>query len=191
MSRRPEVYIIESRSAEDHWEDRHEGRTLRHVLEMEGVQSKLREVVQLPQLRRALREASRGCYSYVHLSCHGGADGIELTDGTHVTWDLFDELAWPGLRGKCVVFSSCEVGAGVGRLFELHRTFCNAVVAPRGDITWSESIAAFTAFYHLATSADTAPEDDIRMMNQLVGRPVFCVSRGSGRAGDTYVLGAA
>lgn len=188
MAKPKQVYIIESRSADDHWDNRHEGRSLQEVLRMEGVDSSYREVISVGYLERALKEASRPSTRYVHFSCHGDEDGIVLTDGTELSWRQFDRLAWPHLKDVVLVFSACSVGAGVAELFTRHKTFCRAIIAPKKVIYWPEGLAAFTAFYHLAMSTDTTAEEDIRVMNRIVRSRPFLVHFPP-RGGQTLVLG--
>lgn len=182
--RSPDVVIMESRSPVDHFDGRQEGRTLQKILALEGISSIYREVVNPEHFGAALSAITPGT-SYVHLSCHGSRDGILLTDGSFVAWDTFDRVTWPRLKGKCLVFSSCEVGRGVRCLFSRHhKTFCNAIVAPTREITWAEGLVAYSAFYHRATEPGD-PRDDVTVMDHIVGAGSFVVYLRS----KTYVIG--
>ncbi len=168
-----EVLIIESRSPLDHFDGRHEGRILKDILHLGGVRTKYFEVLDQKYLKKSLEKASNDSIKYVHFSCHGLDNGFQLTDGSFLTWKEFDTIAWPYLKNKCLVFSSCLVGKGVESLFEHHKTFCNAIVAPTREITWSEGVVAYSAFYHKATSAKTSTNSDVRVMNAIVGKRTF------------------
>ena len=188
--RSAEVLIIESSSPEDHFETRQtrrEGSILQQVLALSGVRSKYLEVVNTEYLRTALVQAEKEQSRYVHFSCHGSYEGITLTDGALVSWADFDSLGWPALQRKCLVFSSCDVGKSVKRLFSFHKSFCNAIVAPTRNITWAEGVVAYCAFYHRAT-LHTETEVDVRVMNHIVGRGSFVVHF-SPYSRTTYVIG--
>lgn len=185
--RATEVLIIESRAAHDYFDGRQEGKTLQSILDLAEVRSKYVEVVNRQMLARALAQASSQAIRYVHFSCHGSVDGIALTDGDLIDWETLDELAWPKLRGKCLTFSSCDVGRGVDRLFSLHRTFCSAIVAPTRQVLWDEALVAYSVFYFRATR-NGSTEQDVRLMNCIVGRGSFVVHRAS-RANATYIIG--
>lgn len=189
MSRKQEVYMIESRSPEDFWADRHEGRALSKMLELALVGHKYREVVDEEHLHRALKEADAPHVKYVHISAHGEEDGIKLTCGTLVEWERFIEIGGRHLEGKCLVFSSCCVGRRATQIFNKRKAFCLAVVAPLDVITWPEGLAAYAAFYHLACDRDRRVQDDVLLMNKLVGRKTFRVVFSSPN-GQTHALGS-
>ena len=183
-----EVLIIESRSFDDIHNDRHEGKTLKEVLRMQGIKSHYYEVATKEQLIKSLKRADRKSVKYVHISAHGEKGGFELTDGSFVTWADFDEVGWPYLKDTCLVFSSCDVAKGIEVIFSFHKTFCSAIVAPVREIYWHEGIVAYSAFYHRATKPDSSPEYDVKVMNTITEAGTFkYISSSSGA--PTYVLG--
>ncbi|KTG21236.1 hypothetical protein AUR67_07815 [Pseudoalteromonas sp. XI10] len=184
-----EILIIESRGALDHFDDRYEAATLKDVLNLQRVRAKHVEVVNKEYLAKALKLAENVNINYVHISAHGCDKGIELTDGDFISWKEFDELAWPYLKGVCICFSSCSVGLGANELFKYHRTFCNAIVAPTREISWGEGIVAFSAFYHRATKEDTSAEQDVKVLNHIVGAGTFKITCSSYNS-TTYVVGS-
>jgi hypothetical protein len=167
-----EVLIIESRNSADYFEGRQEGHILQQILVLEGVRSKYFEVIDQLHLEKALKFAENENIKYVHFSCHGLDDGFFLTDGTHITWKVFDEIAWPYLKDKCLVFSSCLVGKGIKEIFDYHKTFCNVIIAPTRAISWSEGVVAYSAFYHKAKSEGLI-QSDVRLLNSIVGAGTF------------------
>lgn len=185
----PEVLIIESKSPSDHFEGRHEGYILQQILHLEGVRSQYLEVIDEKHFEKALKKAENNSIKFIHFSCHGSNDGIQLTNGTFLTWKDLDVIAWPILKDKCLVFSSCLVGKGVERLFDNHKTFCNAIIAPTKIITWGEGIVAYSAFYHKAKSPETTTESDVRVMNAIVGAGTFSLIKSQTR-NTIYTIGA-
>jgi len=183
-----EVLIIESRSPSDHFNGHQEGRILQQILQLEGIQSKYFEVLDQEYFEKALKKSENNNIKYVHISCHGLDNGFELTDKTFLKWEDFDAIAWPLLKDKCLVFSSCLVGKGVEKLFERHKTFCNAIIAPTKIITWSEGVVAYSAFYHKAISNKTSTQADVRVMNNIVGRGTFSLFESPSR-NVTYTIG--
>lgn len=187
------VVIIESLGFDDIYHRRDEGEALQKMLSLAGVSTRLFKVCTKSQLRKALKYAQKESVRYVHFSGHGAEDGFCLTsydadtEAGFITWHDFDEMAWPWLKGKCLCFSSCDIGKGVDGLFEMHKTFCNAVVAPVRKITWSEGLVAFGAFYHRALEAQTSTESDVRVMNGIVGAGTFRLTLAE-RSHTTYAL---
>lgn len=171
--KKQKILIIESRSDLDIYDERYEANTLRKILELQGVNAKSIEVVNEVMLVNALKIALRDHIKYVHISAHGTHEGFILTDCDFITWEYFDRLAWPILRGKCICFSSCSVGNGIEKLFSLHKSFCNAIVAPTRDISWGEGLVAYSAFYYRAQLYDKSSFQDVRVMNHIVGAGTF------------------
>jgi len=178
----PHVFVIESRSAEDHFEDRMEGRGLCEQLRTSCVPHAYLDVVDIEHLEKALDQVSCSDASYVHFSCHGEPGGFKLTDNTFVSWKEFHDLAWTAcdqaLAGKVLVFSACLVGEDVGVLLDWHSTFCSQIVAPTRRISWDEGLAAYSTFYFRATNAETSIGQDVELMNDIVGDDAFIQFQG-------------
>ncbi|MGK0269432.1 MAG: hypothetical protein ACI88H_000063 [Cocleimonas sp.] len=183
-----EILIIESRSPEDIYNETFEAATLKQVLKLQDVDSKHIEVVNRELLAKALKLAGKEHIAYVHISAHGAPHGFQLTDGDFITWQEFDELAWPHLKNTCVCFSSCSVGSGAEDIFTYHKSFCNAIVAPTRTISWSEGLVAFSAFYHRALSQDTSTFQDVKVLNHIVGAGTFKFIESPYRS-VTYAIG--
>ena len=183
-----EVLIIESRSYNDIYADRHEGRTLKEILRMQGVGANYVEVTNLEQLMKTIKKAQNNAVKYVHISAHGAEDGFQLTDETFVSWKDFDSIGWPFLKDVCIVFSSCDVAKGVAGLFDFHKTFCNAIVAPSRKIYWDEGLVAYTAFYYRAGKSNST-KSDVEVMNRITEAGTFKFIPSPTKS-DTYVLGS-
>lgn len=171
--KKQEILIIESRSDQDIYDGRGEGETLKRILKLQGVNARCIEVINERMLIKAFKIAQRENIKYVHISAHGFDKGFALTDDIVITWQDFDRMAWPILRGKCICFSSCSVGNGVEELFTLHKSFCNAIIAPTRDISWGEGLVAYSAFYHRTQSREKSSVQNVKVMNHVVGAGTF------------------
>lgn len=168
-----EILIIESRSPQDIFDDRYESGTLKQILKLQGIHAKNIEVVDRKFLSKAIKYAEKEHIRYIHISAHGNPDGFALTDGDFITWNEFDEIAWPRLKKTCLCFSSCGVGQGADELFNYHKSFCNAIVAPTRNVNWGEALVAFSALYHRALSVETSTAQDVKVLNHIVGAGTF------------------
>lgn len=186
---RAHVMIIEARSEDDYYEDRLEGRALREAFHIYQIPVAYREVLSSHHFARAISEADRSSVAYVHVSAHADAEGIGFPVGDGLSWREFEALAWPKLRGKCLTFSSCLAGRGVAELYSLHKTFCNAIIAPTRVVSWDEALAAYSAFYFRATREDGTTKQDVELMNRLVGAGTFRLFTSPSRS-DTFVIGS-
>lgn len=186
--KKQEILIIESRSDQDIYDGRGEGETLKRILQLQGVNARNIEVINEKMFIKALNIARRENIKYVHISAHGFDRGFALTDDIIITWRDFDRLAWPILRGKCVCFSSCSVGNGAEELFILHKSFCNAIIAPTRNITWGEGLVAYSAFYHQVQSREKSSMQNVKVMNHIVGAGTFRLIE-SPYVSHTYAIG--
>lgn len=186
--KKQEILIIESRSDQDIYDGRGEGETLKRILQLQGVNAISIEVINEKMLVKALKIAQRESIKYVHISAHGFDKGFALTDDVIITWRDLDRLAWPILRGKCICFSSCSVGNGADELFTLHKSFCNAIVAPTRDISWGEGLVAYSAFYHRAKLREKSSFQNVKVMNHVVGAGTFRLIE-STYVSRTYAIG--
>lgn len=169
-----QVLIIESRSFDDIYNNVHEGRTLQEVLRMQGIFADYYEITTKEQLAEVLEYASQESIKYVHISAHGCDEGFDLTkESDFINWSDFDKIAWPHIKNKCLVFSSCDVGKGVRAIFNKHKTLCNAVIAPVRKILWSEGIVAYSVFYHQAAKIHSTIDNDLRLLNSITEPGTF------------------
>ncbi|MFM4973531.1 MULTISPECIES: hypothetical protein [Aeromonas] len=184
-----EILLLESRSPQDIFDERCEAIALKESLKLQGVQPKHLEVINKSLLAKALKYAEKQHIRYVHISAHGSPEGFQLTDGEFVYWKEFDEIAWPYLKDTCLCFSSCYVGQGADELFNFHKSFCNAIVAPTRPIGWGESLVAYSAFYHRALSTVTTTAQDVKVLNHIVGAGSFKLIESPYRS-TTYAIGS-
>lgn len=183
------VYIVESPSHVDLYHKRYEGEALAKALALADIRSEHKLVVNEEALRAAfvvgLKEVLGENSEYlpiVHVSAHGGADGIELTDGTQVSWALLREILSPiniALEGSLVLcmsacrgFNACRMAMQAGELPFL------AVIGNSGDPTWSDTTVGYAAFYHLIKKGQSfaAAVDGMRAAS---GDPNFIIVSGA------------
>jgi len=161
------VYIIESPSAPDLYRGRSEGGLVAQALSLEGIPCVVRTAISPEAFWAALRlglpeamEENAGRRPMIHISAHGDSDGIQLSSGTAVKWDVLRDLLVPvneSLNGTLVLcmsacqgFSACRM-AMQGR--ESSRPFY-VMVGNAGTPTWSDTVVAYLAFYHLLAKGD-------------------------------------
>ncbi|WP_225181664.1 hypothetical protein [Pectobacterium aroidearum] len=186
--KKQEILIIESRSDQDIYDGRGEGETLKRILKLQGINARCIEVTNERMLIKALKTTQRENIKYVHISAHGFDKGFSLTDDVIILWQDLDRLAWPILRGKCICFSSCSVGNGAEELFTLHKSFCNAIIAPTRAISWGEGLVAYSVFYHRAQLGEKSSIQNVKLMNHVVGAGTFRLIE-SPYISRTYAIG--
>ncbi|HFK5703676.1 hypothetical protein ACPRR3_05270 [Enterobacter asburiae] len=76
----------------------------------------------------------------------------------------------------------------VAELFTLHKSFCNAIVAPTRNISWGEGLVAYSAFYHRTQSHEKSSSQNVKVKNHIVGAGTFKLIE-SPYISRTYTIG--
>lgn len=165
------VYIVESPSAPDLYHGRSEGSLVADALKLDGIPCVTRTAINseafVAALRIGLPEAMKqfpGRYPIIHLSAHGGGDGIQLSSGDTINWHSLRQYLVPineSLQGTLLLcMSACE-GYGACRMaMEIgdspHPYF--AMIGNFGQPTWSDTAVSYLAFYHLLSKGWPIPD---------------------------------
>src|SRR5262245_30476623 len=80
------ILIAESVFADDFYADNLEGHVVEAIAHVLHWDATYKIVLNAETLRRAIQATSRGGYDILHLSCHGDAKGIQLTDEMELSW---------------------------------------------------------------------------------------------------------
>lgn len=154
------VYIIESPSPVDLYHKTYEGEILSKALSLAGIPSTHRLAVNLEAfiasltigLQDYLKQAD-ALPPILHISAHGSAEGVQLTNGEVVNWNKLRDLIMPinkALKGNlilcmssCEGFNACRMAMSEGDIPFL------GIVGHSGKPTWSDTAIGFATFYHL------------------------------------------
>ena len=158
------VYIIESPSAPDLYHGRSEGSIVAQAIGLDRIPCITRTAINpeafVAALRIGLPEAMKQIpyrYPILHLSAHGGKDGILLSSGDIVTWSQLRDLLIPinqSFQGALLLcMSACE-GYGACRMAmeigDAPHPYI-AMIGNYGTPTWSDAAVSYLAFYHLVS----------------------------------------
>jgi hypothetical protein len=158
------VYIIESPSADDFYNKRFEGEALEKTLNLSGISSSHHLVVDLKTFYNSFFNGLKEYFDrretflppIIHLSAHGNNNGIELTNGNTISWDIIKILVTPvnnSLNGGLLLcMSSCEGFAGCQMAMQNGELPFWAIIGNNDKPTWGETNIGFAAFYHLFRS---------------------------------------
>lgn len=154
------VHIIESPSSQDILDGRTEGRALCEALRLSGIQGCYSAAVSWDMFLEALYNrlsnaigAFPGKQPILHISAHGNADGIGLTNGEYVGWNTLRSALAPlnnGMNGGLLIcMSSCFGGSGCRMaMHEENEQPFWALVGHTSDANWADAAVGYTAFYH-------------------------------------------
>jgi len=165
---KPRLFIIESLRLADEREDLFEGGHLSKILRLSGSRARYMYLRTKRELEEAIDLFEDSDYRYLHISCHGGKSGIELTFDD-LSFAELGEMLRPSLSGKRVFFSSCSVMNAPCAQSLLPGSGCYSVVGPSRTINFDRATAFWSAFYHLLLrdEATSIKHDDL---NETVSR---------------------
>lgn len=154
------VYIVESPSADDLFNNALEGRTLTEALRVSGIDYNYLVTANFNTFNIALGQNLESTLFHdghkrspiIHISAHGSPDGIAFTNGESITWEsLYQRLADLNQRfsGGLIVSVSTCFGAFAERLLMPNRPApFFALVGPTTSIELSDLAIGFSSFYH-------------------------------------------
>lgn len=183
------VYIIESPSGVDFYHGRQEGVALSSMLNLLGIRSQLKIVINSDAANAAMTHGVREYISkngsapfILHLSCHGDAQGIAWSNNKVWTWnDLRSYLVNINsiLGGDLIVCMSACKGyyACITAMSDDESAPLpyHGLVGTPGDIPWSKAAVAFATFYNLIRDGVDIREASQRMnlAANLTGEQAF------------------
>jgi hypothetical protein len=172
------VYIIESPSSEDVYNDISEGRRIKELLELQNIPVVLRTVVDykmytraiLPDILQAMSMSPfKDKLTILHISAHGNDMGIRLTDNRDIRWDelrsilvLINKI----MKNRLFLCMSCCKGYSAIQMSMKPDSLdhpCFAFITHTGSPTWSESAIGFASLYHNISKGYTVLEAVTRM----------------------------
>ncbi len=114
-------------------------------------------------------------FPILHISAHGGENGIELTDKEFINWDELGDFLVPFNEAtgdvSLIGMSTCYGFHGSQMAWRLKGLPFYALVGPVEKVNWDDSKVAFVIFYHLVARRNWEVEDAVFAMNLAAGVP--------------------
>jgi hypothetical protein len=158
------ILIAESVFAKDFYKNNREGQVVEAIAHVLHWQSEYKIALDKSHLCKAIKVAAQDGYDIFHISCHGDADGIQLTDETEVSWDDLADC-FQGLNHipKALVISSCVGGdSGVAHAFRSKKlrptVIFGAEAQDPNEITFSGACISWPILYTLLARTGLTPE---------------------------------
>jgi hypothetical protein len=154
------VYVIESPSPADLLDGRTEGRVLSEALALAGIAHTYSVAADALTFDIALGQRLVDAWKQhqqppiLHLSMHGNAEGVGLTNGDFLTWDQLRAKLLPLLRilpnALLICMSSCFGYSGCRLAMYLdNEPHFWALVGHPDSVNWADAAVAYVTFYHL------------------------------------------
>ncbi len=190
------VFVIESPSAPDLYHRRSEGEIVRQAVELNGISCVVKTAISLEAfiacLKIGLTEAMAQRPGYVpllHISAHGNAQGIQLSDGYLMSWQELKDHLRPvnqALGGSLVVcMSSCEGYAGIRMAMHLDEVDLPyfALIGCGAQPTWGETAVAYATLYHQLWRGEHI-SNAVQAMRIASGNDLFFLEHAEKSRGD-------
>jgi len=181
------VYIMESPSAKDLFDNRQECFTLQQVFKLAGINSSTKLVVNMSMLEDFFRYINKIISKkqhnpIIHFSAHGNTEGIMLTDEKVVYWKTIREFLEKYMVNTLPLlsFSTCEGLNAIKIGLTSNESVFGDLIGPTEKLGWTDSCLAFAVFYNLFINKKYSVEDAVKQMNTAVGftNSVFQTYRG-------------
>lgn len=188
------IYILESPSKKDFFENRREGDSLFSALKLCDIDSLYLPFNSIESLIDATniiaedvnkRREGKIPLPYLHLSLHGNEDGVGLSNG-FIGWNdlkiilmqLNHNVKFAKFDDKIVSRFSLSMSACKGiyayKMFNINELnpFWS-LVGPISDIEWADSLIAYIVFYHSLIYKRSFITDAVKRMNIATGSNDF------------------
>jgi hypothetical protein len=170
------VFVAESVHAADFYARDWEGHVVEEIVRLLRGRTSYRIVLNKKLLCKAIKTASEKGYEIFHLSCHGDKKGIQLTDGTNLSWEEFAECfqttkTMPG----ALIISSCVGGdSGIARAFAKRKHRPSVIFGSEGKkshrITFPGACISWPILYTVLATRGVGADafkDAVRKMNKI------------------------
>ena len=181
------VYVIESPSAVDLYHRRSEGEIIRQAVNLNQIPSSVVTAINIESFVAALKiglseamDLLPGMIPMLHISAHGDKEGIQLSSGEVLTWELLRQLLHPinsALNNNLLVCLSCCEGYSGTRMamfLEDEGYPFYAIIANSSKPLWSDTAVAYSAFYHLIAKGEYLL-DAVEAMRIASGNKTFWI----------------
>ncbi len=143
------VFIIESSYPKDFYGQKLDGIAAQGILNILGIKNQLRFVLDREHFEKAVAEAKASRCTVLHLSCHGGEDGIALADNYQPTWDEFAEFfqrqKWS--PEALVMSSCCGATSGIRKAFSAKPHKPGIIFGSSDERSYGEYTVAWAILY--------------------------------------------
>lgn len=181
------VFVIESPSAVDLYHRRSEGDIVRQAVELNDIVCIVKTAISMQAfdacLKIGLSEAMNSLPGFIpllHISAHGDAHGIQLSDGYVMAWGELREHLRPinqALGGSLVVcMSSCEGYSGIRMAMnmDVQDLPFYALIGTGNKPTWAETAVGYATLYHQLCRGEHI-NVAVNAMQVASGNPMFWV----------------
>jgi hypothetical protein len=163
------VFIIESLSFKNENDGVSDGHILAQILDLCKVPNRYTYLRTEQELIEIIKEFQESKFRYLHLSCHGDKEQINLTLDSLFYYELA-EILGPYLKSRRLFISSCEVTN-----FNFAKEFipkyrCFSVIGSPIKIEFSRAAVFWSSFYYLmneANDVEMRQPDLIKVINRL------------------------
>jgi hypothetical protein len=141
------VFIIESLSITEENSGHIEGKILSDILRLSGKKSLYMYIHTIKELEDALLEFRKSDYRYLHLSCHGCATGIFISD-LFIDFASLSKLLTPHLFNKRLFLSSCSITQKELADLLFPNSGCYSILGSTDDVLIRDAAIMWASFYH-------------------------------------------
>ena len=182
------IYIIESPSFMDIFENRSEISALSDMLNLANIENQVYKVSDRETLELAFKSIaddfnslSKKIVVNIHFSLHGSEDGIALSDNTIIEWEEFSKIikelneaiGYIRLGDKRISFLALNFSVCNGfsaRKIEEYSSdqLFYSLIGPTQTVSWADSLIGFAVYYHNLLKKNVIVKKAIENVNLIL-----------------------
>lgn len=143
------VSIIEANHPDDFYDGRLDGAATKSLLDMMQIECCYKIALNLECFEKSLMEACAEASDVIHLACHGDEHGIQLSDGTDLSWeDLSHQFQDSKTMPNTLVMATCHGGVrGLASAFQEKENRPTIIFGSTKSLCFEDYCVAWSLLY--------------------------------------------
>jgi len=161
------VFIIESMEIIDENNGQLDGMVLKSILDICHIPNTYYYIRTKQEFENLINEFENSNYGFLHLSCHGSAEGIKTTYD-NITFEELELLIGDRIYQRRLFLSACNIAQ-----FELAKHFipkyhCYSIIGSPDRIYCDKAAVFWSTFYHLMYERNQNEMPQVDLIPQLI-----------------------
>jgi hypothetical protein len=145
------VFVIESMDEKNEREGNLNGSAICSILQLCGIPHEYIYIRTKLELQHAIEKFRKSDFGFLHISCHGSNDFLQLAL-QDVTFEELEPMLGPHLKYRRLFLSACEAACFNLAQHFIPKHHCYSIMGPSGPIDYDKAAIFWSAYYYLMYS---------------------------------------
>lgn len=147
------VFIIESMDSDNERHCNLNGAAIKSILDLCGIANEYIYIRTIRELEHAAELFSESDFGFLHISCHGSDDILQLTL-EDISFEEIESIFGPVLKYRRLFLSACEAACFKLAEYFIPHHHCYSVMGPTGAIDYDKAAIFWSSYYYLMYQGD-------------------------------------